>query len=641
MCGIAGMVRLDEAPGPVSGPFFTRESAEAMAAPLAHRGPDGRGSWVSPTGRCVLGHTRLSVIDLETGDQPMGNEDGTVQVVYNGEIYNFAALRAELEAAGHRFRSRSDTEVLVHGWEEWGTSLPERVDGMFAFAVWDEGRGALLLARDRAGQKPLYVARMPGRLLFASEPKALLALPGVRGGLDPAALPFYLAYGYVPAPRSVHRGLEKLPPAHRLTVRGGRAGQPERYWRLDWTPRERSQEEAARGVRERVRGAVERRLVADVPLGAFLSGGVDSSIVVGVMSELTSEPVRTFALGFADDPGYDETAFARLAADRFGTRHTEFTVEADEVELVDALVASYDEPFGDSSAIPTWLVSRLTREHVTVALTGDGGDELFAGYPRFLGAVLAERVPAPVVAVGRALARMLPHHPDFRHPTRRAARFLEAAGLPADERTLRWIGFLPERLDELLLPEVAEEAGEALSDEVLLEPYRRVLRDHAGASPLARQLALNFATYLPEDLLVKTDRCSMAHGLELRSPFLDTALMEYAASLPDSHRIGRAGVRPRLKHVLKEAFVDLLPEAVVDRRKMGFGVPLPLWFRTRWKPFFEARVMADDARLWRWLRREPVEGLWREHQDGGADHGHALWALLTLESWLRGSGGRG
>ncbi len=623
MCGIAGVVRLSsDAPPP------TREEAMAMARRLEHRGPDERSAWVSPSRGCALGHARLKVIDLETGHQPMTNEDGSVQVVFNGEIYNFKELRAELERAGHSFRTKSDTEVIAHGYEAWGDALPLHLDGMFAFAVWDELKERLLLARDRAGQKPLFWTHTGARFAFASEIKALLALDWVLDEIEPSAFPYYLAYGYVPAPRTFYRGISKAPPASAIVVEGGHIAQRP-YWHLRWSNDHRmdGDDEARRAVRTLLGDAVERRLVADVPLGAFLSGGIDSTLIVGLMRERREGVIRTFSLGFADDPTYDETSYARIAARRFGTEHTEFTVEAHAVELVDELVDAYDEPFGDSSAIPTHIVSGLTREHVTVALTGDGGDEMFAGYPRFQAMLLAERIPRPLVALGDAVGRRLPHHPNFRHPSRRASRFFRAAALPAEERMLRWIGFFPEGLEELLGPELRGKVSRA----ALLESFRTPWAEHARESSLARTLALNFETYLPEDLLVKADRCSMAHGLELRSPFLDTAVMELAASLPDRLRI-RGG---RLKWLLRSAFDDLLPREIARRGKMGFGVPLPLWLRTRWKPLFEERVLAPDARLWRWLQRGPVERRWAEHQAAAADHGHQLWALLTLETWLR------
>lgn len=626
MCGIAGVATL----GPHAAPP-TREDALAMAGRIRHRGPDGQAAWVSPTGRCALGHARLKVIDLETGDQPMANEDGSVHVVFNGEIYNFHALRSELEAAGHRFRTRSDTEVLVHGWEAWGEGLPERLDGMFAFAVWDEATGTLFLARDRAGKKPLFWTRVGDRFAFASEVKALLTLPWVPDEVDEGALPYYLAYGYVPAPRTFYQGIEKIPPATCMTVRAGDVA-TRRYWRLDWRPVHAglSVEEAVTQVRSLLGDAVERRLVADVPLGAFLSGGIDSTLVVGLMRERIEGPLRTFSLGFADDATYDETPFARQVASRFGTEHTEFMVEAHAVALIDDLVDAYDEPFGDSSAIPTSIVSRLTREHVTVALTGDGGDELFCGYPRFLGMAVAERLPSPLVALGNAVGNVLPHHSDFRHPLRRFQRFFAAAALAPEERMLRWIGYLPE-MEPFLRADVAIPSRADLT-----ESFRVAWGRHGDQSAVTRAMALNFETYLPEDLLVKADRSSMTHGLELRSPFLDTALMEFAAGLPDRFRHrGKT-----LKWLLKRAFPDLLPPQIAARGKWGFGVPLPVWFRTHWKPIFEARVLAPDARLNRWLRPDAVAALWAEHQSGKVDHGHALWALLTLESWLRARDGR-
>jgi len=627
MCGIAGIVSL-------GGPPLTREAGLAMAHRIRHRGPDGLRAWVSPNGECVLSHARLAVIDLVTGDQPMGNEDGSVQVVCNGEIYNFQSLRRELELLGHRFVTQSDIEVLVHGYEEWGEGVVGRIDGMFAFAIWDERRRELHLGRDRAGKKPLFWVQVGDRLAFASEVKALHALDWVPNEIDATAFPLYLAYGYVPQPTTFYQGIQVLPPAHwqRASAgdpRGLRVSDPQRYWRLDWRAGEVGVADASRDVRALLGSAVEKRLVADVPLGAFLSGGVDSTLIVGLMRERIEGSIKTFSLGFADDPTYDETSFARIAAKKFDTDHTEFVVAADAVDLVDDLVYSYDQPFGDSSAIPTHIVSRLTREHVTVALTGDGGDEMFGGYPRFLGMELAERMPRTLAHAGHAIGRRLPYNANFRHPTRRFSRFFEAAALPADERMLRWIGFFTASLEKWL-PEGAARPGRRDLLESIRSPWDRA----DGQSGFTRALALNFETYLPEDLLVKSDRCSMAHGLELRSPFLDTKLMEFAAGLPD--RLRFRGARPTsLKWLLRHAFSDLLPDEITTRGKMGFGVPLPTWFRNQWRPLFEERVLAKDARLFEWLRRGPVQTLWAEHQSGGVDHGHQLWALLTLETWLR------
>ncbi|MFC1791769.1 asparagine synthase (glutamine-hydrolyzing) [Gemmatimonadota bacterium] len=445
MCGIAGVLFVHPRK-PTSSQEGRRGAlgdwAVRMASTLSHRGPDGSATWVSPDGRCGLAHTRLKVIDLDTGDQPMGNEDGSVQVVFNGEIYNFRELRTELEGAGHRFRTRSDTEVIVHGWEEWGEELPDRLDGMFALAAWDGARSQLFLARDRAGKKPLFLYEDDDRIAFASEMKALLALPGVDETLDPRAIPLYLAFGYIPTPGTFHQRIRKLPPATSLLLRPDGGRRQRTYWSLDWTPKEVGPEAASSGLRELMTRAVEKRLTSDVPLGAFLSGGIDSTVVVGLMSRLMSEPVRTFSIGMADDPTYDETHFARMAAKRFNTQHTSFTMEAQEVSLLDELLDAYDEPFGDSSALPTHIVSRLTRGEVTVALTGDGGDEMFGGYPRFAGMMVADRMPGWMVGLGNALGRRLPYHPNFRSPGRRfsTARVMSSRGCPSGRRTHSPVG---------------------------------------------------------------------------------------------------------------------------------------------------------------------------------------------------------
>ncbi len=624
MCGIAGEVRFGAVPA-------SREVARKMAATLGHRGPDELSAWSSVGERCAFGHTRLRVIDLETGDQPMASEDGAVQVVFNGEIYNFRELREELERRGHHFRTRSDTEVIVHGYREWGDAVAEHLDGMFAFALWDEPRRRLMLARDRVGKKPLFLARTGDGLVFGSEMKAVVAHPEVAASPDPGQLLPYLMYGYVPGPATFYAGVEKLPPAHCLVVDAEGREELREYWSSEWRAEPLAGSDPVAEVRALMEQAVRRRLVADVPLGAFLSGGIDSSIVVGLMSRMTTEPVKTFSIGFSGDDSYDETRYARMVAERFGTEHTEFAVGPGSIDLIDRLVRAYDEPFGDSSAIPTFIVSELTREHVTVALTGDGGDEAFAGYLRFYGAMVAERIPGTVARLGHQVGRLLPHGANFRSPSRRVARFFSAAALPLDERMLRWIGFFPEEGlpggEGLVRPE--HRSVEAR--DVHLRSFRERIGPGPGRSTLARVLDLNFHTYLPEDLLVKADRCSMAHGLELRSPFLDTAVLEFAQRLPDRWRIRRG----RTKILLREAFGDLIPAEAMNRPKMGFGVPLPTWFRNEWRPAVEDRLFGDRARIWEWLRPEPVRRIFDEHLAGTADYGHQLWALLTLESWLR------
>ena len=618
MCGIAGILSFSDR--------ASSDGAGTMAERLRHRGPDRRSIYVSPSRRCSLGHARLDVIDLDTGGQPISNEDGSVWVVFNGEIYNFSPLRRELEAAGHAFRTRSDTETIVHAYEQWGDRVAEHLDGMFAFAVWDERRRRLLLARDRPGKKPLFVYRDADKLVFGSELKAVLALPDVDAPLDPAAFPLYLTYGYVPTPGTFHQRVRKLPAASCLAVEADGSSREWSYWDLDLQAHPTSIGAGAAAVREVLRDAVARRMVADVPLGAFLSGGIDSTLVVGLMSQLAAGPVRTFSIGCTDDPSYDETSYARVAARHFRTDHTELIVEPQAIGLVDRLVAAYDEPFGDSSAIPTYLVSQLARERVTVALTGDGGDEVFAGYLRFYGAVVAERLPGWMVSAGDAVGRHLPCGGSFRGPARRFTRLFRAAALPLEERMLRWIGLFPEDVTSMLRPEL----GRGLTRPLLTSSFRDALERYADLSPLARVLGLNFHTYLLDDLLVKADRCSMAHGLELRSPFLDTRVIELAARLPDGLKLHRGST----KFVLREAFRELIPKEIRRRGKMGFGIPLPKWFRTHWRPVVEERLLDPGAALYRWLDPEPVRRLAEEHFTERSDHGHQLWALLTLSTWL-------
>ena len=388
-----------------------------------------------------------------------------------------------------------------------------------------------------------------------------------------------------------------------------------------------SSEEAVEGVRTRFEAAVERRLEADVPLGAFLSGGLDSTLVVGVMSRLLDRPVRTFSIGFADDPRFDETRFARVAAQAFGTDHTEFRVQAESIDLLDDLVRAHDQPFGDSSAIPTFIVSRLTRQRVTVALTGDGGDELFAGYLRLYWAAAAERIPQWAQTAARGMMGLAPGSGGPGSLRGRAQRFLTATSLPMDQRMLRWIGYFSGSLEGLVRPHVLS----TLDDDARLASFRTPLARARGGSALDRALQLNFDAYLLDDLLVKIDRCSMANSLELRSPFLDTALMSFAARLPDRYRAPRS----RLKWVLRRAFRDLLPAPILKRGKMGFGVPLGTWFRGHWRPALETGLLGTDSPLWDWLEPDPVRQLARAHLSGAADHGHRLWSLLTLDRWLR------
>jgi asparagine synthase (glutamine-hydrolysing) len=618
MCGLCG-VRSATVPG-------TSAEVRAMMRTLAHRGPDGEGLHAEKG--LALGHRRLSIIDLsERAAEPMTNEDGTLWLVFNGEIYNFRELRKDLEAR-HSFRSQGDGEVILHLYEERGDEMVAALEGMFAFALWDARRERMLLARDRAGKKPLFYHDGPRLFAFASEPKALLAHPGVPRELDPQALPLFLTHGYVPTPRTFYAGIRSLPPGHRMMLTSAGAEAPEPYWRARFLGEDRGLDlaEAGARLRELLRAAVGRRLVADVPLGAFLSGGLDSSAIVALMAEQAEGRVRTFSIGFKDAPAYDETAYAREVSRRFATEHTEFVVEPRAMDLLDDLVRFHDAPFGDSSAVPMWLLAEQTRKHVTVALTGDGADEVFAGYMRFWGAALSEHVPAWAAQLAAAASRLVPEPRDRHSPRRMLKRFAEAGPLPLAERYLEWTGVFTGELTRWLQPRWHA----AASSELLLAPYVAHLQGNPG-STLDRILQLNFETYLPDDLLVKADRMSMAHGLELRSPFLDREVVEFGARLPDRLRIRRG----RGKQVLRAAMKDFLPPSVTTRKKMGFGVPLALWFRGDAAAEVHRRLTRPQSPLFEHVRPEPIAELLSRHEQGREDASARLFSLLTLESWLR------
>ena len=626
MCGIAGCVA-----GNVSG-VQRRKWVEGQLATLRHRGPDSSGVYAKHG--AAIGQTRLAVIDLVTGDPPIANEDGHVGVALNGEIYNFRSLREGLQADGHRFRTNGDTEVIAHlaeGLEP--DDLARSLDGMFAFAVWDDRRQRLILARDRVGKKPLYYWAGGGSIVFGSELKAVLAHPDVPRRLDAEAIPAYLTFGYVPTPRTFFDGVRSLPPGHILVADAGAPLRVEPYW--EPVPSSAngsgkvtaSLDDAAHDLRRKLRTAVEKRLVADVPVGAFLSGGIDSSTVVALMAELTPRPARTFTIGFEDGEGYDERPFAKLVADRFGTEHTEFVVQPNAVELVERLVHHHDQPFGDASAIPTFLLSELTRGHVTVALCGDGGDELFAGYERFSAAVAMrqlQRLPRPARRALHAGTERVASAAAGRRRLRSVARFVAASERPMPDYYRAWISYVP---DDVVRDLVVEPSRWGL------DAYGQVWRASEGAAFVDRLLDLNLRTYLADDLLPKVDRMSMAHALEVRSPLLDRDVVDFAFSLPASMKM-RGWSR---KRVLKKAVEGLLPPEILSRPKRGFGVPLDRWFRSDLRTFVEVRLVGTGSRVHDHLRREAVERLWAEHL-AGANHGLALWTLLTLEVFLEAEG---
>jgi len=623
VCGVAGFVDMPRA--------ADEEIVQAQLSCQHHRGPDAEGVFVH--GRGAIGQNRLAIIDIEHGDPPITNEDGTIGVVLNGEIYNFRELRRQLESEGHRFATRCDTEVIAHLAERCpAAQLARRLDGMFAFAVWDAAEQRLILARDRFGKKPLYYWTSGSALVFASEIKGVLAHPGVSRDLDPAAIPSYLTFGYVPTPRTFFAGIQSLPPGHVLTVDAGAPPRLERYW----TPprRERtsggsapSLEEAGVEVRRLLSEAVARRMIADVPIGALLSGGVDSSAVVATMARLNPRRLSTFTIGFDGGDGYDERAFAELVARRYGTDHHEFVVRPHAVDLVEKLVWHHDQPFGDSSAIPTYLLTELTRGHVTVALCGDGGDELFAGYERFAASLAVgayNSIPASLRTVSRRALARLPASA-LRGRVGNLQRFAAVAEGGMPDAYLDWISFIDEPARQALLED---------PDPWARRDFARLWSSVGALRPLDRVLDLNLRTYLLDDLLVKADRMSMAHGLELRSPFLDLELANYAIQLPSRLKIGGL----TLKRVLKHALRDDLPKEILRRRKHGFGVPLDRWFREDLSGYLAHMLGAPGARIRRHVRGDAVDVLLAEHAAGTRQRGGVLWTLLTLEVFLRRQG---
>ncbi len=625
MCGICGKIN------------FTTEKVDEslirkMASTLAHRGPDDDGVYTK--GHVGLGHRRLSIIDLSpAGHQPMTNEDGTVWIVFNGEIYNFPALKAELEKKGHTFRSHSDTEVILHLYEEEGPECVKKLRGMFAFAIWSEKDKTLFLARDRVGKKPLFYGFDSHRLIFASEIKAILQDPGFTVKPDLIAIHHYLTYQSVPAPYSAFEGIRKLPPAHYLVCRNGKI-EIKRYWKLTYLPKfDVASPAAVRALEEelvhRLQEAVRLRLISDVPLGAFLSGGMDSSVVVALMSQVMKQPVRTFSIGF-HEKDYDELHFARLIADRFETNHTEFQVRPNAVEILPKLIWHYNEPFADPSAIPSYYVSKLARDHVTVVLNGDGGDESFAGYERYIANELAmrfERIPALLRKKALPIiARMLPTSRNPQSFFWRLKRFAQVLALSPELRNAQWVTHFNN-----------EAKGSLYSDEFMKrtqghDSYGIILDRYAEAEAtdfVDRTLYADVTLYLSETLLVKMDIASMANSLEARSPFLDHEIMEFAARVPARLKLHRG----KTKIILKNAFKDVLPEQVVTRKKMGFGVPLDHWFRN------ELKEMAYDTLLSRrcvergYFRSSFVQKILDEHASGAWNWQYHIYNLLMLELW--------
>lgn len=627
MCGIAGV--FDQA----QQRDVDRDVLTRMTRAVHHRGPDGEGLYLE--GGAGLGHRRLSIIDIAGGAQPMWNGAGDVAVTFNGEIYNFADVRQELQQRGHRFQTRSDTEVIVYAWIEWGEACVEHFNGMFAFAIYDRRQQCLFLARDRIGIKPLYYAVLPdGWVLFASELKSLYAHPGLGRRLSLEAVEEYFAFGYVPEPRTFIEGAQKLPPAHTLLVRRGQAlPAPREYWRLSFQPDPALDEGAVEGALiEELRAAVRRRLVAEVPLGAFLSGGVDSSAIVALMAGLNDAPVNTCSISFGD-PEFDESRFAKRVAERYRTDHRVEQVDPDDFELLQRLAAVYDEPFADSSALPTYRVCELARRQVTVALSGDGGDENFAGYRRHRWHAWEEairgRVPdmlrGPLFGTAGALYPKMDWAPRFL----RAKSTLQAIGRDSLAGYLHSVSILPTDIRRRLL---SGDVRRQLGGYEALEVFRRHAATADTADPLSLVQYLDFKTYLPGDILTKVDRASMAHGLEVRVPMLDHEFVGWSARLPAALKLrGREG-----KFVLKKALEPLLPHDVLYRPKMGFAVPLKRWFRGPLREQIRATVTGPALRDLGLFDGATLNRLVDEHLRGQRDHTAVLWALLMFQGAVEG-----
>lgn len=657
MCGICGEIRPDK--------NLRIETVKKMCEVLRHRGPDDTGMVFFRGDEHVevmdshrlhpgdkrgdqrrdkgedkgfevgLGHCRLSIIDLsESGHQPMCNEDRSVWIVFNGEIYNFQTLRLRLEEKGYSFKSKSDTEVILHAYEEWGVECLEYLRGMFAFAIWDAKQRKLFLARDRMGKKPLVYAKRRGRFIFASEIKSILQDEDFGKGIHLPALHHYLTFQYVPSPDSIFHGIRKLPPAHYLLYDGSGEPRIERYWKFKFGSNERT----PRGlrhwcdlIRNELEESVKLRLISDVPLGVFLSGGVDSSLIVGIMAKFHGTPIKTFSIGF-EEKEFDELSYARAVSGHFSTEHHEFVVRPNAIEILPKLVWYYNEPFADASAIPTYYLAHLTRDYVKVILTGDAGDENFAGYKRYLRGKwvalftrLPERIRTDLFPRGvRALSSF--HWRDA--SLNRLADFMESLSVNQGRNYGEQIKVFNDKEKELIYTEdLRNELGKIDSFDYLLEKY-----DEAETKDLLEKLLyVDIHSYLPEDLLVKMDIATMANSVEARAPFLDHKFMEIVAGIP-SHLKLRGWVT---KFILKKAFSDLLPEAILKRRKMGFGVPVSRWLRKELKTYV-AEILLDRRTMNRgYFRRDGIERLLKEHEQMHYDHSAKIWALLVLEIWFR------
>ncbi len=623
MCGIVGICGPEIAENVVA----ARDLITRMLQVIEHRGPDDEGHYFGPG--VAMGMRRLSIIDVASGHQPISNEDGSLRIVFNGEIYNYRELRELLLARGHKLRTHTDTETIVHLYEDEGERCVERLRGMFAFAIWDRRERRLFLARDRVGKKPLHYALVGRSLVFGSEIKSLLQHPGVKREVNLQAISDFLSFGYVPDPATAFKGISKLPPGHTLTFKNGTLS-ARRYWDFDYSgdsdapafrQPELREEDYVERLRELIADSVRVRLVSEVPLGAFLSGGIDSSLVVAMMAREMGRPVKTFSIGFSE-AGFDELRYARIAARHFGADHHEFVVTPDACRLVEEIVWHHDEPFADVSSVPTYIVSKMAREHVTVALTGDGGDEVFGGYERYVvdrRRRQYERVPAPL---RRALLRTSRAMPQGAY----GKRFLRNIALEPAARYVDSVTYF-DREEQLSL--FSEDARRSLDGYDPAERFKRLFARPASGSRLDHLLYLDSKTYLPGDILVKVDRMSMANSLETRAPMLDHLLIEFAQTIPASLKL--RGLET--KYILKRAAEGLVPDEIINRPKHGFDAPIRRWFNHELRELLDDTLRSASARQRGDLDHRAVLAILDEHRRGVRDHAHRLWGLLTLELW--------
>lgn len=622
MCGICGVYAYDQRLE------INPSILKQMCDTIIHRGPDDDGYYHN--GSVSLGSRRLSIIDLQYGRQPMTNEDQSIWLVYNGEIYNYPDLRARLIAKGHTIRTQSDTEVIIHAYEEYGEACASEFNGMFAFALWDENKQQLLIARDRLGIKPLFYTNQGGRFIFGSELKALLAAPGIELELNPAAVDQFLTLEYIPAPHTIYKNIYKLLPAHYMTVKNGHIRMAS-YWEIPQEPICQPEEVCVEIVRDLLQEAVRMQMISDVPVGAFLSGGIDSSAVVALMAQASNEQIRTFAIGFEDN-SYNEIDYARRIAAKFHTSHHEEIIQPDMIQLIDQLIAQFDEPFADSSIFPTYLVSKMASQQVKVVLSGDGGDEVFGGYDTYLAHRLEHYyyrfIPRTLrMQTFPAIMDRIPPRPSKKGWINKAKRMVEGGSYAPTLRHARWMVFMTDTFrDHLYRPDF----GHAINGSSTVQAfYEQVFEQAHKLDFIAQSQFADIKTYMVDDILVKVDRMSMATSLEVRVPLLDHRLIEFALNLPDPMRIRFR----RTKVIFRKAMQHILPPEIIEKHKQGFSVPIKHWLRGPLKPMMTDLLSPETIRSRGIFNPHTVSQWVSEHLNGAVNHSHRLWALMILELW--------